>query len=139
MVRDTGLKLSPYIRRRKFIDSVSLIEVTSRINWTSDTTKFPSNTKIPTRVVGYLLAFRVTNPSEARAAVELVIASILSRCNRTTIPVLLIPSVHVLADHQVMDPPQNRRNISEQAPSPFPVQPFSASTLCFPHPWKTTP
>jgi pentatricopeptide repeat protein len=104
MVRNTGLKLSSYIRWRKFLDSAGLVEVASRINGTSDTTKFPSVTKIPTWVMGYALTFRVTDSPEARAAVELVIAHILSGCSPTTVPVLLILSVHVLADHQVIDP-----------------------------------
>ena len=104
MVRDAGLKLSPYIRWRKFLDSAGLLEVASRINETSDTTRFPSITRMPTWALGYLLTFRVTNPSEARAAVGLVISRILSSCSRATIPALLIQSVHALADHQVIDP-----------------------------------
>ena len=104
MVRDAGLKLSSYIRWRKFIDSAGLVEIAARINGTSDTTKFPSIAMMPTWAVGYALTFRATNPPEARAAAELVISRILSRCSRITIPVLLILSVHALADHQVTDP-----------------------------------
>lgn len=104
MVRDAGLKLSPYIRWRKFLDSAGLVEVAYRIHETSDATKFPSITKMPTWAVGYLLTFRVTDPSEAQAAAELVTASILSRCSPTTVPALLVLCVHALADHQVVDP-----------------------------------
>lgn len=104
MARDAGLTLSSYIRWRRFLDSAGLLEVTSRIKGTSDGTKFPSITQMPTWAMGYVLTFRVTNPSEARAASELVIARILSRCSHTTIPVLLILSVHALATHQVIDP-----------------------------------
>ena len=104
MVRDAGLKLSPYIRWRKLIDSAGLVEVAVRIQDSSDATKFPSIGRMPTWALCYILTFRVTNPCEARAAVELVIARISSRCDRTVIPMLLILSVHVLANHQVADP-----------------------------------
>jgi len=104
MIRDTGLKLSSYIRWRKFIDSAGLAEVTSRIYETSDATKFPSIARMPIWALGYILTFRVTNPSEARVAADLVIARIFSRCTRTVIPILLILSVHALANHQVIDP-----------------------------------
>ena len=104
MVRDTGLKLSSYIRWRKFVDSAGLAEVAARIHGTSDITKFPSISQIPTWALGYILTFRITNPSEARVAVDLVVARIFSRCSRTMIPMLLILSVHALADHQVTDP-----------------------------------
>lgn len=104
MVHDTGLKLSSYIRWRKFVDSAGLAEVASRIYETSDSTKFPSIARMPTWVLGYILTFRITNPSEARVAADLVTARIFSRCSRTIIPILLILSVHALADHQVIDP-----------------------------------
>ena len=104
MVRNAGLKLAPYIRWRKFIDSAGLAEVAARIHDTSDTTKFPSITRIPTWALGYILTFRITNPSEARMAVDLIVAPIFSRCGRTVVPMLLILSVHALADHQVTDP-----------------------------------
>jgi len=104
MVRDTGLKLSSYIRWRKFVDSAGLAEVAARIHDTSDTTKFPSIAQIPTWALGYILTFRITNPSEARVAADLVVARIFSRCSRTMIPMLLILSVHTLVDHQVTDP-----------------------------------
>ena len=104
MVRDTGLKLSPYIRWRKFVDSAGLAEVASRIHETSDTTKFPSISRIPNWALGYILTFRVTSPSEAHVAVDLVVACIRSRCSRTVVPTLLILSVHTLADHQMVDP-----------------------------------
>ena len=104
MVRESGLKLSPYIRWRKFLDSTGLVEVTSLIHGASDTTKFPSIAKMPIWAMGYALTFRVTNPSEARAAVELVIAHIHSSSSHTAIPILLILSVHALADQQVIDP-----------------------------------
>ncbi|KAF9651798.1 hypothetical protein BDM02DRAFT_3258932 [Thelephora ganbajun] len=103
MVRGTGLKLSSYIRWRKFLDSAGLIEVASHIHKTSDTSKFPSIAQMPTWALGYVLTFRVTSPSEARAAIELVVARILSRYSRTMIPTLLILSVHALADHRVTD------------------------------------
>jgi pentatricopeptide repeat protein len=86
------------------VDSAGLVEVASRIHETSDTTKFPSITKMPAWALGYTLTFRVTNPSEARAAVDLVVARIFSRCSRTIVPTLLILSVHTLADHQMIDP-----------------------------------
>jgi len=104
MVRDTGLKLSSYIRWRKFVDSAGLVEVASRIHETSDPEKFPSIAQMPTWALGYVLTFRVTNPSEARAAVDLVVARIFSRCSRSMIPILLILSVHALVDHQAIDP-----------------------------------
>jgi len=104
MVRDAGLKLSSYIRWRKFVDSAGLAEVAARIRDTPDATKFPSISQIPTWALGYILTFRITNPSEARVAVDLVVARIFSRCSRTMIPMLLILSVHALVDHQVTDP-----------------------------------
>jgi len=103
-VRNAGLKLSPYIRWRKFVDSAGLVEVASRIHGTSDTTKFPSIAKIPTWALGYILTFRVTDSSEARVAVDLVIARVFSRCSPAIIPMLLILSAHALADHRVIDP-----------------------------------
>lgn len=106
MLRDTGLKLAPYIRWRKFLDSAGLIEVASRINGTSNTLEFPSIAKMPAWALGYVLTFRVTNPPEARAAAELVIAHVLSGCSHATIPPLLILSAHGLADHQVIAPLQ---------------------------------
>ena len=104
IVRDTELKLSSYIRWRKFVDSAGLVEIASRIHETSDTTKFPSVAQMPNWALGYILTFRVTNPAEARAAVDLVVARIFSRCSRTVIPILLILSVHTLAKHQVVEP-----------------------------------
>ena len=104
MVRDAGLKLAPYIRWRKFVDSARLAEVAARIHDTLDPTVFPSITRIPTWALGYILTFRITNSSEARVAVDLVVAHIRSHCSRTTIPMLLILSAHALADHQVTDP-----------------------------------
>ena len=104
MIRDAGIKLAPYIRWRKFLDSAGVVEIASRINETSDPTTFPSIAKMPTWALGYLLTFRVTNPLEAQAAVELVIAHTLSCYSHTKSPVLLILSVHALADHQVLDP-----------------------------------
>ena len=104
MVRDTGLKLSSYIRWRKLVDSVGLVDVASRIRETSDTSKFPSIARMPTWVLGYILTFRVTNPSEARVAADLAVARIFSGCGRTAIPTLLTLSVHTLANHQLADP-----------------------------------
>ena len=104
MVRDTGLKLSPYIRWRKFVDSASLVDVASRIRGTSDTTKFPSIARMPTWALGYILTFRVTNPSEARVAADLAVAHIFSGCGRAVMSTLLTLSVHTLANHQVADP-----------------------------------
>ena len=104
MVRDTGLKLSPYIRWRKFVDSAGLLDIASRIRGTSDATKFPSIARMPTWVLGYILTFRVTNPSEARVAVDLAVSHIFSHRSRTVIPTFLTLSVHTLADHQVFDP-----------------------------------
>ena len=104
MVRDAGLKLAPYIRWRKFVDSAGLVDVASRIRETSDTTKFPSIARMPTWVLGYILTFRVTNPSEAQVAADLAVAHICSGCDRTVIPTLLTLSVHTLANHQVGDP-----------------------------------
>ncbi|KAF9790644.1 hypothetical protein BJ322DRAFT_1216363 [Thelephora terrestris] len=104
MVRDAGLKLAPYIRWRKFLDSAGPVEIASRINETSDPTTFPSIVKVPTWALGYLLTFSVTNPSEAQAAVELVISHTLSCHSHTKSPVLLILSVHALADYKVIDP-----------------------------------
>ena len=104
MIRDTGLKLSSYIRWRKFLDSAGLVDIASRINGTPDTTKFPSIAKMPTWAVGYVLTFRVTDPHEARAAAELATARVVSGCSPATVPVLLILSIHTLADHQVTDP-----------------------------------
>lgn len=103
IVRDTGIKLSVYIRWRRFVDSAGLAEVASRIHGTSDTTKFPSVAQMPTWALGYILTFRITNPSEARAAVDLVVARIYTSCSRAMIPILLILSVHTLAKHQVTD------------------------------------
>ena len=104
MVRDMGLELSSYICWRKFVDSAGLVEVASRIRETSDTTKFPSIAQMPIWALGYILTFRVTNPSEARVAIDLVVSRIHSHCSRTVVPTLLILSVHTLADHQVTDP-----------------------------------
>lgn len=104
MVRNAGLKLAPYIRWRKFVDSAELAELAARIRGASDITKFPSIARIPTWALGYILTFRITNPSEAHVAVDLIVARIFSRCSRTEVPMLLILSVHALADHQVTDP-----------------------------------
>ena len=104
MVRDAGLKLASYIRWRKFADSAALAEVASRVHQASDMAKFPSIAQMPVWALGYILTFRVTNQSEARAAVDLVFARIFSRCSRAAIPTLLILSVHTLTDHQVTDP-----------------------------------
>ena len=104
MVRDAGLKLSPYIRWRKLVDSAGLVEVAARIQAASDPTKFPSIGRMPTWTLCYILTFRVTNPSEAHAAVGLVISHIFSSCSPTIIPMLLILSVHALANHQVVGP-----------------------------------
>jgi hypothetical protein len=140
MVRDTGLKLSSYIRWRKFVDSAGLVEVASRIHETSDTTKFPSITKMPAWALGYTLTFRVTNPSEARAAVDLVVARIFSRCSRTIVPVLLILSVHTLADHQVIDPLHKIVELFlHRHRFPFQYSLFCRHFRGFPHPSITTP
>ena len=104
MVRNTGLKLSSYIHWRKLVDSAGLAEVAASIHDTSDTTKPRSIAQMPTWALGYILTFRVTNPSEARVAVDLVISRTSSRRSHTMIPILLILSVHVLADYQVVDP-----------------------------------
>jgi len=104
MVRDTGLKLKPYIRWRKFIDSASLVDVASRIREASDATKFPSIARMPTWALGYILTFRVTNPSEARVAADLTVSRIFSGCGQAVIPTLLTLSVHALANHQVVYP-----------------------------------
>ena len=103
MAHDSGLALPSHIRWREFLDSGGLVEVASRIDKTLDPATFPSIAQMPTWALSYLLTFRVTDPSDARAAVKLVIARIFSRCDRRTIPVLLTLSVHALADHQVAD------------------------------------